>query len=160
MAYARRLCATVASTTFGRNTRSLQPSPQSGRLPSAVVPVSGTFLTFYRYRLKTCWPTPNGAPSVGAPARETPKRRMDKIQRAPMDLLTRLTKEPLPFAIFLGIKIVSAVPDKIVAEMTVRDDLCTRPAVLHGGGLHAFSCPLSRPVRTSNTRGGGRSASI
>ena len=23
------------------------------------MPVSGTFLTFYRYRLKTCWPTPN-----------------------------------------------------------------------------------------------------
>src|SRR5262249_15563740 len=34
---------------------------RSGRLPSAVVRVSGTFLTFYRYRLKTCWPMLNGA---------------------------------------------------------------------------------------------------
>ena len=59
-----------------------------------------------------------------------------------MDLLTRLTKEPLPFAIFLGIKIVSAVPDKIVAEMTVRDDLCTVPAVLHGGAVMAFADTL------------------
>src|SRR5262249_37011413 len=25
-------------------------------------PVSGTFLTFSRYRPKTCWPAPNGAP--------------------------------------------------------------------------------------------------
>src|SRR2546430_17365460 len=67
---------------------------------------------------------------------------MDQIQRASMDLLTRLTKEPLPYAIFLGIKIVSAVPDKIVAEMTVRDDLCTRPAVLHGGAIMAFADTL------------------
>src|SRR5947199_868621 len=37
-------------------------------------PVSGTFLTFYRYRLKICWPTPNGAPSVGAPARKESSR--------------------------------------------------------------------------------------
>src|SRR6202043_2709796 len=59
-----------------------------------------------------------------------------------MDLLTRLTKEPLPFATLLGIKIVSAVPDKIVAEMTVRDDLCTRPAVLHGGAIMAFADTL------------------
>src|SRR5438046_9178673 len=59
-----------------------------------------------------------------------------------MYLLTRLTKEPLPFAIFLGIKIVSAVPDRVVAEMTVRDDLCTRPAVLHGGAIMAFADTL------------------
>src|SRR5262249_8068562 len=41
---------------------------------SAAVPVSGTFPTFYRYRPKTCWPMPNGAPSVGAPARKESSR--------------------------------------------------------------------------------------
>jgi uncharacterized protein (TIGR00369 family) len=91
---------------------------------------------------------------------ETPKRRMDKMQRAPMDLLTRLTKEPLPFAIFLGIKIVSAVPDKIVAEMTVRDDLCTRPAVLHGGAIMAFADTLGALGTIANLRDGGRTATI
>ena len=39
-------------------------------MQSAVVPVSGPFLTFYRYRPRICWPTLNGAPSVGAPARK------------------------------------------------------------------------------------------
>jgi Transposase DDE domain len=34
------------------------------------VPVSGTFLTSYRWRLKTCWPTPHGRTSVGAPERK------------------------------------------------------------------------------------------
>jgi 1,4-dihydroxy-2-naphthoyl-CoA hydrolase len=77
-----------------------------------------------------------------------------------MDLLTRLTKEPLPFAIFLGIKIVSAVPDKIVAEMTVRDDLCTRPAVLHGGAIMAFADTLGALGTIANLRDGGRTATI
>ena len=34
------------------------------------------------------------------------------------------------------------MPDKIVAEMTVREDLCTRPAVLHGGAIMAFADTL------------------
>src|SRR3979411_371354 len=36
--------------------------------------ISGTFLTSYRYRLKTCWPTPKGAHSVGAMARKESSR--------------------------------------------------------------------------------------
>ena len=46
-----------------------------------------------------------------------------------MDMLARIRQEMLPFAELLGIEFVSAAPDKIVAEMTVRQDLCTRPAV-------------------------------
>ena len=48
----------------------------SCRLPpsSDLMSVSGTFLTFYRYRPRICWPTPNGAPSVGAPARKESSR--------------------------------------------------------------------------------------
>ena len=46
-----------------------------------------------------------------------------------MDLLAGIKEEMLPFATLLGIEFVSASPDKIVARMTVRDDLCTRPAV-------------------------------
>src|SRR6195256_3188041 len=42
----------------------------SGLLPGAAVPVSGTFLTFYRWRPKTFWPRPHGRTSVGAPARK------------------------------------------------------------------------------------------
>jgi 1,4-dihydroxy-2-naphthoyl-CoA hydrolase len=59
-----------------------------------------------------------------------------------MDTLTRLKELMLPFAELLGIRFVDASPDKIVAEMTVRDDLCTRPAVLHGGAIMAFADTL------------------
>jgi len=59
-----------------------------------------------------------------------------------MDMLTRIRGQMLPFAELLGIEFVSASPDKIVAEMIVRDDLCTRPAVLHGGAVMAFADTL------------------
>jgi uncharacterized protein (TIGR00369 family) len=59
-----------------------------------------------------------------------------------MDMLDRIRQETLPFAELLGIEFVSAAPDKIVAEMTVRGDLCTRPAVLHGGAVMAFADTL------------------
>src|ERR1700694_536171 len=62
--------------------------------------------------------------------------------RAQMDPLARINETKLPFAELLGITFVSASPDKIVAEMTVRDDLCTRPAVLHGGAIMAFADTL------------------
>ena len=60
----------------------------------------------------------------------------------PIDTLTRINQQMLPFAELLGITFVGASPDKIVAEMTVRDDLCTRPAVLHGGAIMAFADTL------------------
>lgn len=59
-----------------------------------------------------------------------------------MDLLDRLNDTKLPFAELLGIEFVSASPEKIVAEMTVREDLCTTPAVLHGGAIMAFADTL------------------
>jgi uncharacterized protein (TIGR00369 family) len=59
-----------------------------------------------------------------------------------MDMLARITNEPLPFASLLGIEFVSAAPERVVAHMTVREDLCTRPAVLHGGAVMAFADTL------------------
>ncbi|HUC73208.1 MAG TPA: PaaI family thioesterase [Stellaceae bacterium] len=59
-----------------------------------------------------------------------------------MDIPARITDAPLPFAALLGIELVSASAELIVARMTVRDDLCTRPAVLHGGAIMAFADTL------------------
>jgi uncharacterized protein (TIGR00369 family) len=59
-----------------------------------------------------------------------------------MDALERLKQLKLPFAELLGIKFVSADKDRIVAELTVRDALCTRPAVMHGGAIMAFADTL------------------
>jgi 1,4-dihydroxy-2-naphthoyl-CoA hydrolase len=59
-----------------------------------------------------------------------------------LDLLERINETKLPFAELLGLKFISASPDKIVAEMTVREELCTVPAVLHGGAVMAFADTL------------------
>src|SRR6266478_8004498 len=67
------------------------------------------------------------------------RRRMGRAQ---MDPLARINETKLPFAELLGIEFISASPDKIVAEMTVRVDLCTVPAVLHGGSVMAFADTL------------------
>ena len=59
-----------------------------------------------------------------------------------MDAIQHLQRWKLPFAELLGIRIVSAAPERVVAEMTVREDLCTHPAVLHGGAIMAFADTL------------------
>src|SRR5690349_16156808 len=59
-----------------------------------------------------------------------------------MDRLHEVKARMLPFAELLGIEFVAAAPERVVAEMTVRDDLCTRPAVLHGGAVMAFADTL------------------
>ena len=59
-----------------------------------------------------------------------------------MEIFERIAGQPLPFAELLGIEVVSAAADRIVGRMMVRDDLCTRPAVLHGGAIMAFADTL------------------
>ncbi len=59
-----------------------------------------------------------------------------------MDALARIRAEMLPFAELLGIEFVHAAADRVVAELTVREELCTRPAVLHGGAIMAFADTL------------------
>src|ERR1700757_3760007 len=61
---------------------------------------------------------------------------------ARMDALARIKQTRPPFAELLGIEFVSASPEKVVAEMTVREELCTIPAVLHGGAIMAFADTL------------------
>ena len=59
-----------------------------------------------------------------------------------MDALALVKERMLPFATLLGIEFVSASRERIVAELTVREDLCTNPAVLHGGAIMAFADTL------------------
>lgn len=59
-----------------------------------------------------------------------------------MDPLARIRALKLPFAELLGIAFTAAAPDRVTAEMVVREDLCTVPAVLHGGALMAFADTL------------------
>jgi 1,4-dihydroxy-2-naphthoyl-CoA hydrolase len=77
-----------------------------------------------------------------------------------MDALARITAEPLPFAQLLGIEFVSAAPDRIVARMAVRSELCTRPEVLHGGAIMAFADTLGAAGTIVNLPEGAATATI
>src|ERR1700693_5037102 len=59
-----------------------------------------------------------------------------------MDVVDRIKAQMLLYAELLGIEFVHAAPDRVVAELTVREALCTCPAVLHGGAIMAFADPL------------------
>ncbi len=68
--------------------------------------------------------------------------------------------EPLPFAKLLGIEIVDAAPDKVTGRMVVREELCTRPAVLHGGAAMAFADSLGAIATLMNLSGGAGTTTI
>lgn len=77
-----------------------------------------------------------------------------------MNLLETLKAQPLPFAALLGIELVSAEPEKIVAHMDVRADLCTRPDVVHGGALMAFADTLGAIGTVANLKEGAGTTTI
>ncbi len=77
-----------------------------------------------------------------------------------MEPLEKLNQQTLPFARLLGIQFVSAAPDRVAAEMLVRDDLCTVPAVLHGGAMMAFADTLGARATVLNLREGAGTTTI
>jgi uncharacterized protein (TIGR00369 family) len=77
-----------------------------------------------------------------------------------LDQLERINETKLPFAELLGIQFVSASPARIVAEMTVREELCTIPAVLHGGAIMAFADTLGAMGTIANLPQGAGTTTI
>src|SRR5215468_1370345 len=70
------------------------------------------------------------------------------------------TDDPLPFAKLLGITIVSVAPERVEATLEVRDDLCTRPPVLHGGAIMAFADTLGAIATVANLPPGAGTTTI
>ncbi len=71
-----------------------------------------------------------------------------------------LEQSPIPFAHLLGMKIISAEPQRLTAEMLVREELCTNPAVLHGGAVMAFADTLGAMATFLNLREGAGTTTI
>ena len=68
--------------------------------------------------------------------------------------------DPLPFAKLMGIDVVSVTPDLVVGELKVREDLCTRPAVLHGGAYMAFADTIGAVATVANLKEGETTTTI
>jgi 1,4-dihydroxy-2-naphthoyl-CoA hydrolase len=67
-----------------------------------------------------------------------------------MGQLAFLQEHAPPFARLLGIRFITAAPERVTAEMTVRDDLCTTPAILHGGAMMALADTLGAAATVLN----------
>ena len=68
--------------------------------------------------------------------------------------------DPLPFARLMGVSIVSITPDLVIGELTVREDLCTRPNVLHGGATMAFADTIGAIATVANLKDGESTTTI
>jgi 1,4-dihydroxy-2-naphthoyl-CoA hydrolase len=68
--------------------------------------------------------------------------------------------DPLPFAKLMGISVVSVEADRVIGELTVREDLCTRPAVLHGGAYMAFADTIGAIATVANLKDGETTTTI
>ena len=77
-----------------------------------------------------------------------------------MDLLDKVQDRELPFSKLLGIEFVSATLDKVVAVITVRNDLCTMFDTVHGGCLMAFADTLGATGTIINLPEGARTTTI
>lgn len=66
----------------------------------------------------------------------------------------------LPFAELMGLKITSVSPERVTAELPVRPDLCTHPAILHGGAVMAFADTLGAVATVANLAPGFSTTTI
>ena len=60
----------------------------------------------------------------------------------------------------MGIELKEVTPDRVVASLPVRPDLCTTGGILHGGAIMAFADTLGAVGTFVNLPAGGRTTTI
>jgi uncharacterized protein (TIGR00369 family) len=69
------------------------------------------------------------------------------------------SKQP-PFADFLGIRMTHISPEKVTAELPVREDLNNRFGIMHGGAIMALADNLGGTATTANLKPGQTTTTI
>lgn len=77
---------------------------------------------------------------------------------ADIDVIQRML-EPM-FPGLMGVTLEAAEPDRVVASMLVRPDLCTAGGTLHGGAFMAFADTLGAVATVVNMPAGARTTTI
>jgi uncharacterized protein (TIGR00369 family) len=54
------------------------------------------------------------------------------------------------FPELIGVRFLEAAPERVVAELAVRAELCTTPGILHGGAIMAFADTLGGTATAMN----------
>jgi 1,4-dihydroxy-2-naphthoyl-CoA hydrolase len=71
-----------------------------------------------------------------------------------MDQSVRLQQELPPLPRWLGLTVTLATPERVVAELTVREELCTSGSIMHGGAIMAFADTVGALATVVNLREG------
>jgi 1,4-dihydroxy-2-naphthoyl-CoA hydrolase len=60
----------------------------------------------------------------------------------------------------MGLRLTGAAPDRVTAELIVREELCTSPAVLHGGAMMALADSIGAYATLLNLKSGQGTTTI
>jgi uncharacterized protein (TIGR00369 family) len=77
-----------------------------------------------------------------------------------MDMLSIIERYDVPVVRWLGMRFLTADPERVTAEMIVRDELCNGSGVLHGGALMAFADTLGACATTLNLSEGAGTTTL
>jgi uncharacterized protein (TIGR00369 family) len=66
----------------------------------------------------------------------------------------------IPFAVTLGMELVSATPEEVVGRLAWREELCTTGGALHGGALMSLADNLGGVCAYLNLPAGAGTATI
>jgi 1,4-dihydroxy-2-naphthoyl-CoA hydrolase len=75
------------------------------------------------------------------------------------DMNPAAIKQP-PFAEFFGMKITHLSPERVTAELVVRDELNNRFNIMHGGAIMALADNLGGTATTANLKDGQTTTTI
>lgn len=76
------------------------------------------------------------------------------------EAVSQIVADPLPFAQLLGLELITVTPERVEAVLRVRAELCTRPAVLHGGAVMALADTLGAIATVANLPEGATTTTI
>jgi 1,4-dihydroxy-2-naphthoyl-CoA hydrolase len=77
-----------------------------------------------------------------------------------MDLLSIADQYNVPHVHWLGMRFLTAAPERVTAEMLVRDELCNGAGILHGGALMSFADTLGACATTLNLPEGAHTTTV
>ena len=62
--------------------------------------------------------------------------------------------DAMPIAKLMGVNVLDASPNRVVGQLTVREDLCTAGGIMHGGAIMAFADSLGAIAGFLNLQSG------
>jgi uncharacterized protein (TIGR00369 family) len=77
-----------------------------------------------------------------------------------MELRSVADRYNVPHVQWLGMRFLTADPERVTAEMLVRDQVCNGSGILHGGALMSFADTLGACATTLNLPEGAHTTTI